>query len=135
MLPSAPSKYQQLLVEAERKIAECAESRSPNLDLTGSTLPYLPESLRSLTWLRELDVTNCQLTELPPWLADLQELKVLCLLGCPIQTVPTGFERLSRLRNIWIDQQSVYGPLGEAVGRLTHLQSLYFSGAVHGIPT
>jgi internalin A len=48
--------------EAQRRIADCRETRRESLDLSNLRLTRVPEELLELDWLRELDLTNHPLT-------------------------------------------------------------------------
>ncbi len=64
---------------AEQKIEEALRNAATELDLNGSKLTELPESLKQLTELRSLRLYNNQLEVLPDWLDQLKKLEILDL--------------------------------------------------------
>ncbi|MGW2180621.1 leucine-rich repeat domain-containing protein [Streptomyces sp. NPDC001732] len=103
------------------------------LDVSGTGLTGLPESIGALHNLRMLDVSGNGFTELPDSLCDLGQLEVLRAghLTCPL---PDRFDRLRSLRELdlsRLNQGHYYcdTPVAfpEAVTRLTGLRSLDLS--------
>ncbi|MFA6561222.1 MAG: COR domain-containing protein [Verrucomicrobiia bacterium] len=113
----------QALAEAERLIVRCRRARAQRLDLDGLSLLHLPESLRSLTWLKELNAHRNKITQLPVWLGELTELRSLDVHSNPLQAVPTSLSRLVRLELLRIDSGSV-SAADKVIGSLVNLREL-----------
>lgn len=63
------------LIEAGRRIVKCQRSKTLVLDLGELGLDHLPDSVRKLTWLKQLYVYGNKLTFIPDWIGELSELE------------------------------------------------------------
>ncbi|XP_041024450.1 probable disease resistance protein At4g27220 isoform X1 [Juglans microcarpa x Juglans regia] len=94
------------------------------LDLSGSSIKSLPDTLSCLQNLRALLLRLCELEELPS-LATLKELRVLDLSYTLIQGLPHGIEGLVNLRRLdlsYTEQLSMFP--ARAIPNLSRLENL-----------
>jgi internalin A len=112
--------------EAERRIAACHYSHSSYLDLSGLKLRTLPESVRTLTWLKQLDLHNNHITQLPDWLGALIQLRQLDLATNPIEALPASLGHLTQLETLRMGGAPSSAEQ-KALGQLESLRSLDLS--------
>ncbi|GAB4830711.1 hypothetical protein Ancab_004744 [Ancistrocladus abbreviatus] len=74
------------------------------LDLSHTTLSFLPDSLSNLTNLRALLLRNCRHLSYLPALSNLNRLHVLDLSGTRLQQWPEGMDMLTNLRSLDLTQ-------------------------------
>ncbi|GAB4860944.1 hypothetical protein Ancab_036104 [Ancistrocladus abbreviatus] len=70
------------------------------LDLSYTTLSFLPDSLSNLTNLRALLLQNCRHLSYLPTLSNLNRLNVLDLSGTQLHQWPQGMDMLTNLRSL-----------------------------------
>lgn len=122
------------LSEAERRISKCAISHSMELDLSELKLPYLPESLRALTWIKKLNINSCELNELPVWFGVLSNLANLNMDGCDILEIPESFNESSSLTSIFLSEQSsLHFPINN-IEKLSSVLNIYVVASRGKIP-
>ena len=112
--------------EAVRRIAECKQTESRELDLTALGLSKLPPELLSLTWLQKLYLSDNRLTKVPEWIGELRELQRLHLWGNRIREMPTSLARLTKLRQLIIDGGTA-SAANPVIGSLSNLGVLSLS--------
>jgi len=83
----------------------------------------LPESLCTLTRLRELHLRSRHIARLPENLGALESLEVLSLQYCRIEALPDGIGKLARLQRLLLDGNQLRS-LPESVGYLPALKLL-----------
>jgi C-terminal of Roc, COR, domain/Ras of Complex, Roc, domain of DAPkinase/Leucine rich repeat/Leucine Rich repeats (2 copies) len=104
------------------------------LDLSGSGLSELPESLGQLTNLSVLDLNRNRLSELPAWLGQLTNLSVLDLGGNRLSELPESLGQLTNLIRLNLSGNRLSG-LPAWLGQLTNLTVLELSGnRLSGLP-
>ena len=101
------------------------------LDLSGSPIEELPNSIGSLLHLRFLNLSsNSKIKRLPNSICELLNLESLILSGCSeLEEIPEDIGNLINLRVLWITTQQTHMPKG--IGRLTALQCLCFLECVN----
>ncbi|KAH7514970.1 hypothetical protein FEM48_Zijuj11G0146700 [Ziziphus jujuba var. spinosa] len=71
------------------------------LNLSGTMIRFLPESICSLQSLQTLDVSNCRdLEKLPEHMSRIRSLRHLYIEGCPLNHIPPNIGKLSCLRSL-----------------------------------
>ncbi|KAM5577544.1 hypothetical protein ABKV19_008073 [Rosa sericea] len=101
------------------------------LDLRGSPLEELPNSIGSLFHLRLLNLSsNGKIKRLPNSISKLLNLETLALQDCnALEEIPKDIGNLINLRSLSITTQQTHLPKG--IRRLTLLQFLCFDGCVN----
>lgn len=144
------------LKEAERRIAEAAETRDDYLILDDLRIDHIPESIGQLTWLTRFRCDGCgfsgrlkhlpdvfaelkklwlvwiewqPMAEFPKVLLSLPELRDLQLSRCKITTIPDEISSLTKLQNLTVAVNKIKN-LPESIGDLTELAGIY----IHGNP-
>ncbi|XXG70412.1 hypothetical protein AAC387_Pa06g3179 [Persea americana] len=95
------------------------------LELSGTRIKALPESISSLKNLRALLLGSCVILDEVPSLSNLEELRVLDLSGTAIRELPSGMEAMVKLQRLNLDRTkelSVF-PTG-IIPRLPFLEEL-----------
>ncbi|XP_058106850.1 putative disease resistance protein RGA3 [Magnolia sinica] len=94
------------------------------LDLSGSAIERLPNSLQNLKLLRYLDLSATHIQELPEFVSGLCLLQTLKLNHCfSLRKLPKGIVKLIKLRHLEIEGIFL-DCLPEGMGRLTSLRTL-----------
>jgi GTPase SAR1 family protein len=109
--------------ELLKVIADAAERRSKELDLSSKGLTSLPPEIGNLTNLTELDLANNQLTVLPPEIGNLTNLTLLHLYNNQLTVLPPEIGKLTKLTGLYLggNQFTVLPP---EIGNLTNLTEL-----------
>ncbi|XXG70410.1 hypothetical protein AAC387_Pa06g3178 [Persea americana] len=92
------------------------------LDLSGTRIKALPESISNLKNLRALILGGCEFLEEVPSLSNLEELRVLDISFTPIRELPPGMEAMVKLQRLcldWTEELRVF-----PIGIIPHLSSL-----------
>ena len=105
----------------DRALAEREE-----LNLSGTPITALPESLGQLANLQSLDLRGTQITALPELLGQLANLERLDLRGTQITALPESFSLLAKLQKLYLDNTQIIA-LPESFDRLAKLQLLSLS--------
>lgn len=92
-----------------------------------SAVRVLPESLCTLTRLRELHLRSSSITRLPENLGALESLEVLALQHCRLEALPDGIGKLARLKRLLLDGNQLK-TIPESVGHLPALELLSIDG-------
>ncbi|KAG7358546.1 phosphoprotein phosphatase [Nitzschia inconspicua] len=87
-----------------------------------------PEFAPKLTQLKSLNLYDCQISNLEG-LGDMfgtasPNLETLNLGRNPLSTIPDDFAKMKSLKNIWMDDCQLNGPLPKALMKLPQLESL-----------
>ncbi|XP_038986216.1 putative disease resistance protein RGA4 [Phoenix dactylifera] len=94
------------------------------LDLTGTGLESLPDSVGNLLHLRHLNLDRTNVKKLPESIRRLQNLQILSLSGCQsLHMLPKTITTLSNLRCLRLYETPV-SHLPRGIGKLTHLNNL-----------
>ncbi|KAL5844587.1 hypothetical protein ACOSQ4_010545 [Xanthoceras sorbifolium] len=95
------------------------------LDLSGSGIKKLDESISSFIFLRYLDISNTHILELPESVCNLCNLLVLNLSGCyNLIDLPSCTSNLSKLRHLIISGCSRLIKMPALIGKLVFLRTL-----------
>ncbi|RWR80042.1 putative disease resistance protein isoform X1 [Cinnamomum micranthum f. kanehirae] len=95
------------------------------LDLSGTRIKALPESISNLKNLRGLSLRGCKLLQEVPSLSNLEELRVLDLSCTTIRELPSGMEAMVKLQrlNLFLTKELHVFPIG-IIPRLSFLEEL-----------
>ena len=105
---------------------ECKQGHLVRLDLSGSELRQVPESLSELTWLEKLGLKQNQLKSIPESLGSLTRLRNLYLNDNQLESIPESLGNLTQLT--WLDlRHNQLKSIPESLGSLTRLWSLDLS--------
>lgn len=116
------------------KIEACKKSQSPELDLTGLNLTYLPDSIAALTHLKKLDVYDNYLTSLPEQIGELTELEELWASENELLRLPDSLGRLQKLRSLKAENNRLT-EFPESLQGATVLQELLLAdNYIHFLP-
>lgn len=108
----------------ENSIDECKKEGGRTLKLVRLGLEEVPESIRSLTNLRELDLHSNQLTRLPEWIGELSELRILEVWDNPLfEGLPKSMRRLEKLEMLRFRDCSL-AVIDEVIGELPNLEEV-----------
>ncbi|MBO4419144.1 MAG: leucine-rich repeat domain-containing protein [Oscillospiraceae bacterium] len=97
------------------------------LDLRGTPITALPESIGRLTSLQTLSVWMAPITALPESIGQLTSLQTLDLSGIPITALPDSIGQLTNLQKLVL-RGNLITILPDSIGQLTNLQGLDLSG-------
>lgn len=123
------------LALAEQIISECRRNRSPELRLRQLGLRRLPETIRNLTWLKQLQVAYNGISEIPDWIAELSELQILFLAFNPLKTLPKSLKRLRNLEALVI-AGGYPSAASDVIGSVVGLQELALTNlGLKAVPT
>lgn len=125
---------QAALSEARRRISRCALTHGMEVDLSDLKLPFMPESLRDLKWIKKLDITSCELNELPDWFGELSNLSTLNMNGCDIIDFPDGFNAAKSIKSIFLSEESAWHLPKYATMKLDSVVHIYFQALRGKIP-
>ena len=92
------------------------------LDLHGTSLQSLPESIKSL-WLFDLNLSNTQIQSFPESIENSMGLWHLNLSNTPLQSLPESISKLTSLRFLLLTNTQIRS-LPESIGKLEHLFEL-----------
>jgi Leucine-rich repeat (LRR) protein len=98
------------------------------LDLNGTSLRSLPESVGCLKQLVCLALVGVPITGLPASLTDLVSLEVLLLGGSKITELPSDIHRLRSLRHLGLERCEYLESLPSNISLLTSLRYLLMDG-------
>ncbi|MET8054833.1 hypothetical protein ABZU75_45415 [Streptosporangium sp. NPDC005286] len=110
-------------MDVEERIERCLKGWSSELDLSGTRLEAIPESVGSLTGLKVLRMRGCELTEVPDWVRNLTALTMLVLESNRLTAVPEWLGDLTDLTSLYLSDNGL-SDLPESLGRLTELREL-----------
>ncbi|KAF3786396.1 putative disease resistance protein [Nymphaea thermarum] len=97
------------------------------LDLGGTDISYLPDSVGELKLLRYLDVSLTHIKELPESTGKLCNLQTLKVIFCKkLLKLPKALVNISRLRHLLFDYCDSITYLPTGINRLTCLQTLHY---------
>lgn len=111
------------LAEAERRIAECFETKTIELELSYLGLTHLPNSVRKLTWLQELRISDNKLRYLPQWIGELTQLRKFFLYGNYIKKLPASLGHINQLESLFF-AGGVPELADDVIGLMTNLSVL-----------
>ena len=94
------------------------------LDLSGTPITTLPESIGQLANLQSLSLSDTRITDLPESFGQLGKLQWLSLHNSSITALPDSFGRLAGLQWLSLSYTPITA-LPESFGRLANLQTLY----------
>ncbi|PON68285.1 NB-ARC domain, LRR domain containing protein [Parasponia andersonii] len=95
------------------------------LDLSGSGIKKLHESISSFVFLKFIDLSYTHIQTLPEGVCKLLNLQVMNLLGCHNLTeLPSEIARLSKLRHLMINGCYRLAKMPANMGKLVYLQTL-----------
>ncbi|XP_022768539.1 putative disease resistance protein RGA4 [Durio zibethinus] len=95
------------------------------LDLSGSGIKKLQDSISSFIFLRYLDISNTHIEYLPENVCGLCNLQVLNLSGCyNLIELPGGMAKMYRLRHLILNGCERLTKMPAWIGKLQHLQTL-----------
>lgn len=106
----------------EQKESELCEVHE--LDLCGTRISQLPDSLGRLTNLQTLYLSDTQITELPESIGQLANLQALYLNVTPIRQLPGSIGRLANLQYLNLGWTQI-SQLPDSFTQLANLQSLF----------
>lgn len=112
------------LTEAETRIARCKKSKKKILNLFDLGLEYLPESLRELTWLKEINVGRNRLMALPEWISEIKGLEDLRAHSNPLKSLPESLNQLNELKGFSISETTIHADMLSCIGTLCSLRDL-----------
>lgn len=117
------------------KIEACKKSQSPELNLTGLNLTYLPESIAELTHLKKLDLYDNYLTALPEQIGELTELEELWVSENELLRLPESLGLLRKLRSLRAENNRIT-EFPESLQGAPVLQELMLAdNYIHFLPT
>ncbi|XP_074306820.1 putative disease resistance protein RGA3 [Silene latifolia] len=94
------------------------------LNLSGTDISKLPESVGKLEHLRLLDVSKTDIQELPESISDLSELRFLKVDQCPmLLQLPKKLKNLTQLLRLEADMKGL-SLMPESIGKLGNLRTL-----------
>ncbi|EOY15576.1 Nbs-lrr resistance protein, putative [Theobroma cacao] len=95
------------------------------LDISGSGIKKLQDSISSFIFLRYLDISNTHIENLPESVCRLRNLQVLNLSGCyNLIELPSGMAQMNKLRHLILDGCERLTKMPTWIGRLLYLQTL-----------
>lgn len=95
------------------------------LDLSGSNIKSLSDSIGNLKYLRYLGLRRTKIRNLPESICSLSSLQTLELTGCVfLQELPKSFKNLTDLRHLLLPKRVFFPYMPIGVGKLTNLQTL-----------
>ncbi|XP_058108867.1 disease resistance protein RGA2-like [Magnolia sinica] len=95
------------------------------LDLSGTDIKKLPQTVGQLKHLRYLDLSMTGIEELPKELSNCINLQTLRLNYCQkLRKLPSGMRKMISLRHLEFEDSNGLSYLPEAIGRLTELRTL-----------
>lgn len=95
------------------------------LDLSGSGIKKLNESVSSFIFLKLIDLSNTHIQTLPEGVCKLLNLQVMNLSGCyNITELPSQLANLSKLRHLMINGCQRLAKMPANIGKLIYLQTL-----------
>jgi len=98
------------------------------LDLSSSTIKYLPDSIGKLKLLAHLDLSRTEIRALPDTICNLRNLQILKLLGCLwLWELPKDLCNLKNLQYLELDDIFWYkcSALPPRIGGITNLHNLH----------
>ncbi|XP_062207625.1 putative disease resistance protein RGA1 [Phragmites australis] len=99
------------------------------LDISSSPIKTLPNSISSLHNLHTLHLSNCSnLRILPVSICSLQNLETLNLSACSLHNLPDSIGHLQNLQNLNVSFSNFLETLPNSIGKLQSLQTLNFKG-------
>ncbi len=98
----------------------------PVLDLRGTKITELPDSIGQLSALEELDLRGTKITELPDSIGQLSALEALYLSDTKITELPDSIGQLGALKRLEISLAKIT-KLPDSIGQLSALKTLYLS--------
>lgn len=108
-------------------IKAAIERKDVNLVIAGSPPTFwVPEEIRSMTYLKSLTLNGLGLRELPAWIGDFPDLEELDLSGNHLTSLPASIGKLANLRKLVLTSNMLTG-LPESIGDLSRLESLYLN--------
>jgi len=101
------------------------------LDVSSSPVRSLPNCISNLHNLQTLHLSNCvNLYVLPMSICSLENLETLNLSSCHFQTLPDSIGHLQNLQNLNMSFCSFLRILPSSIGELQSLQALNFKGCI-----
>ncbi|XVF36518.1 hypothetical protein REPUB_Repub19eG0064900 [Reevesia pubescens] len=95
------------------------------LDLSGSGIKKLQDSISSFIFLRYLDISNTHIENLPESACSLCNLQVLNLSGCyNLIELPSGMAKMYKLRHLMLNGCERLTKMPAWIGKLEYLQTL-----------
>ncbi|KAL2895751.1 hypothetical protein RDABS01_000749 [Bienertia sinuspersici] len=95
------------------------------LDLSGSHISSLPDSIGDMTQLHFLDLSFTKIRRIPETIHHLGKLQTLKLRGCNyLSSLPTRMKQLASLRHLDFDQCGQLNCMPQEMGLLTELRTL-----------
>ncbi len=113
--------------QANRKIKTCAENNGVYLDLSGSLLGNVPESIGELNNLQTLHLNDNILRSLPPEIGGLANLRTLHLGTNQLNTLPPEIGQLNNLTMLDLVNNEIK-TLPSEMSKLSSLIDLNLSG-------
>jgi internalin A len=107
-------------------IAQAAEEKWEELDMSGMDISELPDSIGNLTSLTFLDLRNNQLNALPDSIGNLTSLIFLDLRNNKLNTLPDSIVNLTNLTFLYLSSNQL-NALPDSIVNLTSLTFLYLS--------
>jgi Leucine-rich repeat (LRR) protein len=102
------------------------------LDLYGNNLTSLPESIQSLSNLKELNLTNNNLTSLPESIQSLSKLQSLFLANNKLISLPESIGGLYNLQELYVYNNKLTN-LPESIKSFTKIKQLYLNESSYDI--
>ena len=105
----------------------CSLDQLRSLDLRGTKISALPDSIGQLANLQSLNLRRTSISVLPDSIGQLAALQRLDLTYTPISALPDSIGQLAALQSLYLTDTPI-SALPDSIGQLAALQSLDLSG-------